>query len=71
MDLFNQPQTDIERIWSNLSSSDQKLLLQKLVETTKSHQSPPPVPSKEFSVKRVLESPETPYRGGSRKVYLF
>ena len=70
MDLSNQPQTDIERIWSNLSSADQKLFLQKFVEISKSHQSPPPVPNEEFSVKRVLQSPETPHRGGSRKVYL-
>jgi len=70
MDLCDQPQTDIERIWGNLSSFDQKLLLQKLIETSKSHRSPAPIPSEEFSVKRVLQSPETPHRGGSRKVYL-
>jgi len=69
---FHKPPTEIERIWSNLSSSDQGLLIQQFLESTKlkSHQSPQPVASEGFS-KRTLQSPETPNKGGSRKVYPF
>jgi hypothetical protein len=66
--------TDIQQLWSNLTSEDQKQLLQKFIETSKIHKSPIPTPvspvrtrSKE-GIKRELQSPETPFKGKGRKV---
>jgi len=84
MNLDPTPVSTLYQLWTYVISLKQilkgfgviyyllikKLLLQKLIETSKSHRSPAPIPSEEFSVKRVLQSPETPHRGGSRKVYL-
>jgi hypothetical protein len=64
------PETDIETIFSQLSASDQKLLVQKFIETIKAPHSPTSTTTINESTKRALQSPTTPFKGGSRKVWL-
>ena len=68
MNLSNQSQIDIEKLWETLSPSDQKEILQKFIETTKKHFSPPRI--QKAVTKHELQSPETPHNGGTRKVYI-
>src|ERR1700685_1342438 len=72
--LFHKPPTEFERIWSNLSSSDQELALKQFLEANKlklnTHQQINLSRVKD-SLIRTLQSPWTPNTGGSRKVYLF
>jgi hypothetical protein len=74
MEPVSSATTDIQQLWSTLTSEDQKELLQKFIETSKIHKSPIPTPvspvrarSKE-GIKRELQSPETPFKGKGRKV---
>ena len=62
------PKTDIETIFSQLSASAQKLLLQKFTEAIKAPHSPTSTTTINESTKRGLQSPNTPFKGGSRKV---
>lgn len=62
--------TNIQKLWNDLSSENQAELLQKLIEAKKNHTSPlsPNQDSRQSSAKRVLQSPDTPFKGRSRKV---
>src|SRR5438045_6526986 len=64
-------QTEIEKLWETLSPSTQKEVLQKFVETMKSQSSLATSKNMSESVKHSLESPETPNKGGSRKVLYY
>jgi hypothetical protein len=76
MELHNSEQsTEIEKFWTTLSLEDQKKLFQKFVEVGKQHVSPAPEPSSPIRIgdnhvlnKHILNSPETPNKGQSRKV---
>jgi hypothetical protein len=73
--LFHKPLSDIERILSTLSASDRELVMKQFLESMKvkseTHQESRPSASSEGFSKRTLQSPETPNKGGSRKVYPF
>ena len=70
MESSNPPPTEIEKLWHSLSSENQEILLQKFVESSKNHAAPAsPIRGSSDAVgKRALQSPETPYKGRSRKV---
>ena len=74
MSSSSQSPTDIERLFMSLNPEGQYQVLQKLKETLKSTHVPlsPPqlqAPSTpKQTMKRELQSPETPYKGRSRKV---
>ena len=67
MESSNPPPTEIEKLWHSLSSENQEILLQKFVESSKNNASPIRGSSDAVG-KRALQSPETPYKGRSRKV---
>ena len=71
MESLNPPSTDIEKLLESITPEKQLELLQKLLELKKNHTSPilPVNITRNETNKRMLQSPTTPFKGQTRKVY--